>query len=427
MESFYKGKYGHLGTKGRMTDIPSGGMVTPAHQGYRAPYRATPRMSNVPGGGVTRMGRYDMSMPRNLGGRFKTPSSSNQDASGWAQAMARAAMNALKQSLMALNQPLSVDAPQGWWANDSYAGYTKQALECAEDLTQCVGAVGCLQRYQRVSADVTTCVGCNGTLSSNICYSSFMECYNANPGATRIAQWHRKSITTGRVWKWWKRNTGPSVGKQIFLKGLLQPLNNPWPDPFQHPYPGPVGAPAIKGRTDEDGRLRDRPYVRPSTDIVFVPGKPRPPVVKTGEHKDVPDKSKKVRGVPKAMVAAIALMHGLTELKDFVDALYEALPPIARCAGKRGLVHDLICVLEHADAFGDPDVMADAIANLIANEVEDRVIGALFGSNWRTGVRNFNDQYGGSAWIGGGYGAPTADAGFGGLISWSGSARMSPM
>ena len=355
-----------------------------------------------------------------------TPSS--RPNSEWAAALARATNWALQQMVNPLNdtEPTAVDAPLGWWAQDMYVGWNK--THSCTDVGGCGGVNGGFTEGP-VSIPGVGCPPSSGvncwSHPQNHAHPDLASCYAHHPTTTRITEWYRKSLTTGNPKKSWVKVGDGNTAKRVFARSSVRLNDRVLNDPLGRPRLGFANSPSP--RRTPDSRVADKPSVRPATDVVFTPG--RPPVIKTGEHVDEPDKkpTKKVRGVPKAMVGAIALLHGLTELADFVDALYEALPPIARCAGQRGLAHDLICVLEHADAFADPDVMAKAIGNLIANEVEDKVIGALFGSNWRFGGSFRPDNYGGTAWVGGGYGAPQPDFGFGGLISWSGSARMSPM
>ena len=427
---YKKGYYKGYTARMEPLDFAGGGAPARGSSGSMNPYNRSG--GNTAGktstGEVSRMGRWAQ-VPNT-----RTPSSLNADNAGWAKAMQRGAMQAAKALLQEFGNMVgeyTTPFAEDWGTLPQKTfNPTGQWTRCANPTDSCAPSAS-LTLWDWFGSHATNSGVCNlGScpLGQVSVLGDAIPSMAGWPSTVNLINIGRASATPGRydhLQQW--RRLGPATPSWAIPRPIRPtvPLNGVRPfakgeAPLKHPVKAPP-------KVDLDGRVRAKPRVRPSTDIVFPPG--RPPVIKTGEHVDEPDKvpTRKVRGVPKAMVGALALMHGLTELGDFVDALYEALPPIARCAGKRGLVHDLICVLEHADAFADPDVMAAAIGNLIANEVEDRVIGALFGSNWRTGVRSFNDQYGGSAWIGGGYGAPTADAGFGGLISWSGSARMSPM
>ena len=431
---YKKGYYKGYTARMDPIDVAGGGAPVRGSGGSLNPYNKFG--GNTAGktstGEVTRMGRWAQ-VPNT-----RTPSSLNADNAGWAAAMRRAAMLAAKELLAAgkyeLPDPWSV--VENPWAEVWPAGWSIPSgwTQCATPL--CAGPVDRgWWNNSGTCASFAVCptnqaAGLNGTtnLPWGTVHATWRQVIAMQqtggstvpggiPRGTLRAQFVRASsaITTMPTWRA-SAVVAPLPGALPVVGGKLS----------RRSRDNRAAAPAP--RVTVDGRVADKPSVRPATDVVFPPG--RPPVIKVGEHVDEPDRkpTKKVRGVPGAMVAAIKLLHSLTELGDFVDALYEALPPIARCAGKRGLVHDLICVLTHADAFADPDVMAKAIGNLLWNHVEDKVIGALFGSNWRFGGSFRPDNYGGTAWVGGGYGAPTPDTGnAGGLIQWSGSARMSPM
>ena len=412
----------------------------PAHQGYRAPFRAT--ATALPKGGVARMvpsGSPGGPARVPLTGRYGSPPSSLNSDSGWARALARGAMFAAKSLLKDFgNMSGEVASPDtGEWGRLAQqvvlkAGWTRCAWPDWTTNVVCNGGVEPtieLWDWGSTGASPAACLLGQCPRNQSSAYNDPLNTTVGWPNSVNQVSYTRRTPGQTNRYDFIRTYVGPGLAGNPNLPRYVRPtvpLDGVAPRPeTRGPMKTGVKTPS---RVDVDGRVVAKPSVRPSTDVVFPPG--RPPVIKTGEHVDEPDKvpTKKVRGVPGAMVAAIKAMHSLTELGDFVDALYEALPPVARCGGKRGLVHDLICVLEHADAFADPDVMAAAIGNLIANEVEDRVIGALFGSNWRFGGSFRPDNYGGTAWVGGGYGAPTPDTGnAGGLIQWSGSARMSPM
>ena len=219
----------------------------------------------------------------------------------------------------------------------------------------------------------------------------------------------------------WTRNPG-TVGDFPLTSGspAVWPVPAPltWPLPWSLPggaveiapasNPKPLTAPnplrEPNPARDPDGRPRARPYERPAWEYQFPA--PRPggrtvprPRARPVRHRDVPDKAKKVRNVPAAMVAAIKLFHAATEVEDFVDVLYEALPNF-RKKGEKGLVDRLAAVAANWDSvFVDAGTFDRMAEGLILNSFEDRVLGALFGANWRAGVPMRGDNYSGSVYV----------------------------
>jgi len=301
----------------------------------------------------------------------------------------------------------------------NYAGYRTSYWCTSRNLT-CLGGNPFAIEY-RTTAAVPIPTTCPSICTNTGARWATFPLASANGTAAQVRRVTNQ--LTGSVYAQWEKIANGGRGLPMPMPYRIWPTfypkDGPHPEPMTAPLLEPHLRPASRGAVDIDGRLVVKPSVRPSVDIDFS-ADGAPPRITPGEHADKPDKAGKRYGVPPAMVAAIKLMHGLTELGDFFGALYDALPPIARCAGKRGLMHDALCVLEHMDAYADPEVAAAAIGNLIAEGVEDKVIGSLFGASDSIGGR----PYTGTAWVGGGYGAPSIDAGYGGLTS---TPYMSPM
>lgn len=94
-----------------------------------------------------------------------------------------------------------------------------------------------------------------------------------------------------------------------------------------------------------------------------------PPVQVT--HREVPTKTeKKSREKVGALIGAY---HKLTEINDLVDALADAIPG-KPCKGLPGF-RKMVCVVNNWDRI-DP---FNAAANVLVNEIEDRIVGRLQG------------------------------------------------
>lgn len=139
-----------------------------------------------------------------------------------------------------------------------------------------------------------------------------------------------------------------------------RPRPQPQPEPEPEPFPGPApqGGPAPRGRL----QLRPRPVprVRPAYYRLAKPGK------RTKERK------LRVRAVG-AILAN--WKEALSEADDFVDAFWQALP-----RGQRGKGDDLHDKLQDLYRNWDklpPGYFAEALENLIENQIEDAIIGTF--------------------------------------------------
>lgn len=189
------------------------------------------------------------------------------------------------------------------------------------------------------------------------------------------------------TWPWmWRNPQGspkmiprPDIGARAFY---------PEPQPFLVPgtetVPGTNPATRTRPRPDEDlepglqtgrpGRGRRRGREVPAVVSVVGgrrPGLPRRPA-KEGKHpRERRDKEAKPRThLPRWVWGFVS---GITEVGDFVDAMFDALPAnYRRYSGKSG-IEKARTVLEN---FHKVDVQ-EALRNVIANEIEDRMYGAF--------------------------------------------------
>lgn len=89
-------------------------------------------------------------------------------------------------------------------------------------------------------------------------------------------------------------------------------------------------------------------------------------------------KEKKVRGGLGLLQALQGVFHELTEAGDFIGAFYDAIPAKDKKACKAKTMSDKLgCVFKNWDKI-DPD---DVVVNIVANEIEDRLIGRAFQLN----------------------------------------------
>lgn len=214
-----------------------------------------------------------------------------------------------------------------------------------------------------------------------------------------FAMWRTRFVGASAVRAVWVSQSGFRTVPQPVRAALPMAVPQPLPDPQPVPRPWPVEQVRPFPRV-EDGRLVARPSVLPAErwELPESPtvGRPR---IRRVPHRDRPDNSKKKRRVPLALVAALKLFHSATEAKDAIDALFGAIPHWRVRGVGNGFFERLSAIVDNWEAFTNAEVFGNAVANLLENEVEDRVIGTLLGSNWRTGVRTFNDQYSTSAWL----------------------------
>lgn len=141
---------------------------------------------------------------------------------------------------------------------------------------------------------------------------------------------------------------------------------------------GPGGSVGVERHWSTSPRARRRPRLRgyevPAVQYEVVPGAAGAPPRVTKPvrvvHRLVRTKEKKT--FPK-VGALLGAYHKLTELFDLFDAFADAIPG-KPCKGLPGF-GKMLCVLAHWDEI-DP---LQAAKNIIANEIEDRVVASLQG------------------------------------------------
>lgn len=140
---------------------------------------------------------------------------------------------------------------------------------------------------------------------------------------------------------------------------------------------------ALGIRWDSGYGYFDAPATEPSSQVVVTVPPNKPPTIDTGTNPRPPYKPPGTKVDRKARIAgwqAFQLVQGafhkLTEYQDFEDALYEALPKSRQtCKGK-----PFGCKTAQLVRYWDEVDVIDAIVNVVANEVQDRMAGRFFGS-----------------------------------------------
>ena len=166
---------------------------------------------------------------------------------------------------------------------------------------------------------------------------------------------------------------------QPAVKYALAPNSNPFPwadpltDPLSIPWPTPIPFPAIPARRRTDTqRIGDESASGPAPSLrPRAQPNARPAPAELGKREE---KRQGGRAANALFGFISGLFHGATELGDFVDAVHEALPKKLQTKDK-SLVGKMQAVIDNWRAV-DVDQM---IKNIVANEVEDRVIGAFMG------------------------------------------------
>lgn len=208
-------------------------------------------------------------------------------------------------------------------------------------------------------------------------------------------------MTFSQVWaKVWKRYSGgPNLTVTIkpAYKNPLPRGNALTPPPFavQESSPG------FDQRRQNRKALRLKKYQRPALSIQIdpkhVPHTHLAPQLDKHDRlpPDYGDHEKK-HNVKQALAKKVILKlyDATTEAKDIVDALYDALDK--KCAGARSMNDKAYCVWKNLK-YLDVD---EAIKNLLANEIEDRIVGRFVGKVGK------NTPYG---TIGQGMRAPSVD------------------
>jgi len=252
------------------------------------------------------------------------------------------------------------------------------------------------------------------------CYNTFQFSQELNPAAfgpvTSFSFVSQVGAINGTLHARWK---APAATVPQ-LQGVTVPLS--WSPEREAERTRLQTPPRVNGKVDVDGRYKAAPYARPATqiEIRIPPRGGRPVDAKTGEppwkgtvtirpgvHLDVPDKAKKVRRVPPAVVAALKVFHNATELCDAFHAVAKGMSGVrvhrsslgkGTAQTEKGCSGDILYVIKNWSKIDDPEVFWRVYNALRDEAMSDRIMATFLGANWRTGVRNFNDQYGSTAW-----------------------------
>ena len=196
---------------------------------------------------------------------------------------------------------------------------------------------------------------------------------------------------------------------------------DPWIDPFSLPIAQPVPVPQPRPISRPDPRQQN-PYRHPAYQPnrgyganAVSPGRYNPPYrdvsVNTtvslnlgvrqarGYHNKLPpgNRTKEKKGIANVPPGLLSVLLGqITEANDYVKAVYKALPAnVRRWKGRDGRWRDhditpqdqLQRIWENADKLD----VGEVVKNLVANEIEDRILGRV-GRNLRDAI-NENPYY----------------------------------
>ena len=157
---------------------------------------------------------------------------------------------------------------------------------------------------------------------------------------------------------------------------IKRPVQTPRPMPI---WPG-IRPPAPRDRPEPPLAMARSP-VRNGSPAMGVRQGRRPAVgVSTGTAPREPsgprERERKFLASP-LLMAVLRAYEGLTELDDFVDAIWESIPKKLRTKGQRvGMAQKLLDIYNNADSIS----ITDAVANLMANAIEDAIVGRLQGA-----------------------------------------------
>lgn len=190
----------------------------------------------------------------------------------------------------------------------------------------------------------------------------------------------------------------PAPSPAPYVMPQLDPETQPGKGPNISPTPKPVPYPRVPQLRPYPDRVNQRQVgygvavsPQPGTGVhwnpkpvPYAPGPPRPPRAGEKERKfgmTGPGAS--------AMYTALRYAMELTELSDLVSALWKAMPAkLRRESGCTNQGCRLVYIAKHLDDIN----MADALWNIIENQVEDALVGrahALF-DRWRKAARAKN-------------------------------------
>lgn len=329
------------------------------HKKYRKPPAPRPRRYTVPGEGPRRdpvqpMPRYP------LPPRPRVPLNPVRRAK-WAKPLFRV-------------HPVTRALSYAWDAYDAYSGADQMWYQMPGGIEPAPGYL---------------CYSYNAAIDNGTCDEIFIGSFAATNG-TVCSTWHYQaqsffynSSNKGRAW-------GPKQGgffgcqrynlahvavypdsvpankrDPIVKPGYIVPL----PDDFTSPLPDPAAWPKLGGE----------PPAPPVVPLYAEPALERQPngsIRRVVHYRARPEPGVKERKriVPIGAAASLAskIFHAATEGMDFVDSIFEALPK-SRQRGAERPDQKLAAIWKYLDEIN----WWDAGANLVINQLEDRVIGTL--------------------------------------------------
>lgn len=208
----------------------------------------------------------------------------------------------------------------------------------------------------------------NGTV-----FKTFMQAYqDALAGGTGAAIQLFPDAFIGN-WYWTDKWLKPAVIRPLRTLPIRREVLRSIPKQLADPSVGKIQ------RRERTVDLETRPekalYKRPAIEVAVNGGKgggiiTKPPRVVY--HREVPTREKKAQWKIN-LGRIIGGYHVATEINDFFESLAEAIPG-KPCSKEPGFFRAL-CVLEHWDEIN----VSQAVKNIIANEIEDQIVGRIVG------------------------------------------------
>lgn len=184
----------------------------------------------------------------------------------------------------------------------------------------------------------------------------------------------------------------PNYNRSPYEQTQRGPFPDPYDEPIIWPWVRPGGTPLprvqptpLDPRTDPRVDPPPRPRPKPRTDprrpsvtveptISFRPRVPGPRLEMQPHFRKAPPRNTKERKfLAQAPRWIMSIFGDVTEIGDFIESLYDAIPDHLRPKGKKKLTDKAKAVWEH---FGSID-MNEALKNIIANELADYAYGLM--------------------------------------------------
>lgn len=181
----------------------------------------------------------------------------------------------------------------------------------------------------------------------------------------------------------WSETAGAALNQPIAayipsVNPMATPIKQPAPNPEAVPYreiPGRVPNPELVNQYETGPRPVTPPFYAPPPALAFSPGAVPGAVPPAGRRPPRRgEKEKKLRFGHTAVWRIFSFaMNLFTESQDFIRAIWKALPDEYRAAGRYDTVTQLEQIFEHFDQI----VWTEAVWNVIANQIEDWIIGKM--------------------------------------------------